>query len=96
MIEIIILIFLARKIGNLAERKGQPTGRWKLFLVLAWIGFEVVGITLSAIISGNLYMAMVFGLFCAFGGYLFIKSLLEKMPDKEGMDDWISNIGNEP
>jgi len=95
MLEIIILIFLTRKIGALAERKGQTSSKWKLFLVLAWIGFELTGMALSVIIAGNLYIALLFGLFCAFGGYLFIKARLDKMPDKESMDDWIRKIGNE-
>lgn len=95
MIEIIALFLLAKKIGMLAERKGQKPGRWKVYLVLAWLGCEFAGIFLSLMISGNMFLTLIFGLFCAFGGYLLVKRKLENMPDKERTEDWISNIGND-
>ncbi|MBL7717672.1 MAG: hypothetical protein JNL72_02450 [Flavipsychrobacter sp.] len=93
MIEILILIFLTRYIGGIAERKGQPAGRWKLYTVLAWFGFEVAGALISYLIVQNLMMNVLFGMVAAFGGFLFVKSILEKMPDKQ--DDWIDQIGRD-
>jgi hypothetical protein len=94
MLEIIILIFLTRKIGELAERKGQHKGWWKFYTVMAWIGCEIGGMMISMMITKVLVLNMLFGIFCAFGGYLLVKARLEKMPDKESMNDWINNIGN--
>jgi hypothetical protein len=35
MLEIIALVFLTRKIGDLAERKGLKKGWWKFYTVIA-------------------------------------------------------------
>ena len=43
MIEIIVLIFLTREIGNLATRKGLKSGLWKFYMVAGWIFMELVG-----------------------------------------------------
>ncbi len=95
MLEIIALIFLCRKIGNLAERKGLKPGQWKLFTVLAWIAAEFLGVVIGLILFGfnkeNLLGLMLFAVACAFGGYLFVKAILDKRPDK--MEDDIDNIG---
>ena len=81
MIEIIALIFLTRKIGALATLKGQAPRRWKLHTVLAWIGFEIFGVTVGLLISHNTNLALLLGIGCAFGGYLLMKYQLEKVPD---------------
>lgn len=94
MLEIIALIFLARKIGELASEKGQPTGKWKLFLVLAWIGFEILGVIVGVMLFGtdNLIGLGLFAIVCAFGGYLVVRSILLKMPDD--FNNEIDNIGH--
>ncbi|MFT3979325.1 MAG: hypothetical protein QM687_02570 [Ferruginibacter sp.] len=93
MLEIIALIFLTRKVGDIAGRKGLPPGRWKLYTVLAWFGCEIVGFFLGTMLFGqnNLIALMLFALFCAFGGYLLVKYNLDKHPDT--MEDDINNIG---
>jgi hypothetical protein len=93
MIELIILFFLTRSIGRLAMQKGQNPGRWKLYTVLAWIGFEFVGAFIGVSISHNLILGMLLGLGCAFGGYLLMKYQLDKMPDVS--DDWLQRLGND-
>jgi hypothetical protein len=95
MIEILVLIFLTRKIGDIAARKGVPVGRWKLYTVLAWILGEFGGLLLSMAITDNLGMNILFGIVCAVGGYLFVKYRLEQMPDHNENDDWINKIGQE-
>ena len=93
MLEIIALIFLCKKNGALAESKGLKPGTWKLYTVLAWIAAEFSGVLLAIIFFGktNLLGTMAIGLFSAFGGYLIIKSTLEKKPDT--LDDDINSIG---
>ena len=44
MLEIIVLIFLCRHIGEIAIRKGESANKWKLYTVLAWIGGEITGL----------------------------------------------------
>ncbi len=93
MLEIIALIFLCKKNGNLAARKGLKPGTWKLYTVLAWIVTEMTGVILGIILFGvdNLFGIMSLGLVSAFGGYLFIKAVLDKRPDS--LDEEIDSIG---
>ncbi len=93
MLEIFALIFLARKIGELAYQKGQPTARWKIFLVLAWIAFEIIGVVIGVALFGteNTIGLLLFAVVCAFGGYLLVRGLLMRMPD--AMDDEINHLG---
>ena len=93
MLDIIALYFLCKTNGNLAIRKGLKKRQWQIYTILAWIGAEFLGLLLAVNIfgNGNLWGLMSVGIFSAFGGYLVIKYLLEKMPD--AIDDDINNIG---
>jgi hypothetical protein len=94
MLEIIALIFLTKKIGETALRKGLPVGRWKLYTVLAWFGFEIAGFVIGAMLFGseNIIGLALFAMACAVGGYLVIKAQIDKMPDS--LDNDIDQIGN--
>ena len=83
MIEIIALIFLTKKIGILALRKGLKPGIWKLYTVLAWFGMEILGGIVGIIIFGenNIIPDMLIAIPSAIGGYHIIKTILEKKPD---------------
>lgn len=93
MLEIIALIFLCKKNGDLAFRKGLKPGTWKLYTVLAWIVAEIVGVIIGMMIFGqeNLIGLMLLGLACAFGGYLLVRAILEKKPDP--IEEDINSIG---
>ncbi len=95
MIEIFVLIYVCRKMGESASRKGLPPGRWKLYTVLAWILAEVLGYSLGKMLFGtdNWIGLLLFAFACAFGGYLLVRAILEKMPDS--IDDDINHIGRE-
>ncbi len=94
MIEIIVLYFLTKSIGATAAKKGLPTGRWKFITVIAWIGFEMMGLILGMAFFGteNIYSLMALGIVSAFGGYLMVKYILDKKPDNK-MNEDIDNIG---
>lgn len=96
MIEIIVLIFLCRKIGNKAQRKGLKPGQWKFITIMTWIGFEIAGIVIGMILFGfdknDLVGLMAFAVACAFGGYLLVNAAIDKKPDLNDTD--IDNIGN--
>jgi len=93
MIEIIALVFLCRINGRLAIKKGLPHKQWWMRTIVAWIIAEFIGVTLGIALFGtsNLYAVLGTGLFSAFGGYLFIRNLLERMPNSEEED--INRIG---
>ncbi|MEO6232866.1 MAG: hypothetical protein ABJB11_06580 [Ferruginibacter sp.] len=93
MLEIIALYFLCRINGKLAIKKGLNPTRWKIYTVGAWIVAEMIGVILGIFLFGqnNLPGLMAMGLVSAFGGYLYIKYILEHKPDS--LDDDINNIG---
>ena len=95
MLEIIILIFLTKKIGVLAGIKGLPVGRWKLYLVLAWIGAELLGAIIAVIIFGkeNLFSTFLVAIACAASSYFILTNYLNKLPDIVDEED-VNNIGN--
>lgn len=93
MLEIVALIFLCKRNGEVALKKGLKPGAWKLYTVLAWLGAEIVGVILGIILftQENILGVIALGLVSAFGGYLIIKSILDKKPDI--FDDEINRIG---
>ncbi len=93
--DIIILIFLAIKIGKLATSKGLPAGKWKLYLVLAWIAGEFVGAFIGVSIFGadNQVSWILIAIGCALTSYFILYNYLKKLPDVID-DNEINNIGN--
>lgn len=93
MLEIIILIFLTKDIGKLAQTKGLKPGTWKIYTVVGWVISEIIGIIIGFIIFGkdNLFSAALIGIAFAVTSYYIIKAQLNKLPDY--FDDEINNIG---
>ncbi len=102
MIEFFALIFLCKKNGDLALSKGVNVLKWKLITIGGWFLAEIIGLFLGVLFfgtsalanikaidsidKGQLYGLMAIGLISAFGGYLMVKSALEKMPDSYDED----------
>ncbi len=87
MLEIIILINLAKKIGVIVEQKGRKKGRYQFMMVAFWFGGEFFGAIVGAIVAelaleneglGNL-LAYILALLCAILGvvvaFLIAKNL---------------------
>jgi hypothetical protein len=93
MLDIIILIFLSIRIGNLAVKKGLKRRAWILYTVLSWLAGEVIGVVAGVAIfeQDNIVSIVLMGLAGAIGGYFIIKSVLDKKPDP--FDDDIKRIG---
>jgi hypothetical protein len=93
MLEIVALYFLCKTNGGLAERKGLKPLTWKLYTIFAWVVCECVGLMIAFSMFDKTNLFPIFGLavFCAFGGYLFVRKALENKPD--AMDDDINSIG---
>jgi hypothetical protein len=93
MLEIIALVFLTQKNGELAVQKGLKPGIWKLYTVLGWIVAEIFGIFVAVIMftEAPLIPAILLGLGCAFTSYFIIQSVLSKKPDH--FDEDINSIG---
>lgn len=92
MLEIIALILLTRYIGKKAEKKNLKPGTWKLYTVLCWIAGEITGIIVGMILFGKDIVSIILvALAGAIGGFLILKSVLDKKPDN--FDDDINKIG---
>jgi hypothetical protein len=85
MLEIIALIFLTRKIGDLAERKGLKKGWWKFYTVIGWFGGEIIGIVLSILLfqTEDTFALLPLGYAFAIGSYLILRAILSRKPDIE-------------
>lgn len=95
MIEIIVMILLARRIGNMALHKGLSVWRWRLYMIFSWLIGEILGVIVGMMIFGeaDLISCMIVGIAGAVTGYLFLKNRLERIPDVINDDD-INNIGS--
>jgi len=51
-LEILLLIALTRKIGDIIEQKGRKSGWFKLLTVVLWIGGEVIGAVTAGVTAG--------------------------------------------
>ena len=107
LVDIIALFFLCKRNGILAVQKGLSAKKWKWYTIIGWFTAEIVGIILGMLLFGtsnlenlndinaleksNFYGLAAIGLVSAFGGYLIVKAMLEKMPD--AYDEDIDRIG---
>lgn len=94
MLDLIILYFLTKEIGKLAHDKGLKPLTWKIYTVVGWLLFEVIGILTGVMIFGtdNLVSVLLLAIAFAITSYFIIKAQLNKLPDR--FDDDINNIGN--
>ena len=93
MLEIIAIIILSKKNGELAVRKGLKSGPWILYSVLCWIGFEFIGALIGILTFGreNIGPAYLLALAAAVSSYFFIRHLLNNKPDP--IEEDINRIG---
>ena len=73
------MIFFGRKLASIAKEKGR-SGAWALLGVGMWIGGEIFGIVLAALLGFDTIPMVLTGLGCAVAGALvayFIVSSLE-------------------
>jgi hypothetical protein len=89
MIEIIALIFILKEIKKLAIQKGVKPTKWKIYTVICWFIFEIIGFMAGMLFFGmeNIVPLLFFGLICAFGGFLVIRAVLLKKPDDYSDND---------
>lgn len=87
MLEVIALYFLSKRIGLLAEQKGENPTRWKWYTIFTWIGAEIVGVLVGMLIWGqNMYMLELAGVGFAIAGYFTLREALLKKDDVQPTD----------
>lgn len=96
MIEIIVLIFLSKRVKFIVEPKGYKPFNWQLKCILLWFGTEVVGLLASILIFGSdIYTAALSGLLCAIAAAIAYFRYIQNLPDLNSGDNWIDRIGQE-
>lgn len=95
MVDLVILIFLAWEIGNLASKKGLKAFTWRVYTVSGWLTGEIIGLAVGVTIFApdNLVSIILMGIIFGVTSYFLIKNHLNKMPDRQSTDDDISNTG---
>jgi hypothetical protein len=87
MLEIIVLFFLTRQIGQMADRRGLKPVMWKWKTVGYWILFEFLGLYFGLLLFGiskeSIIGVMLLAITSAFGGYLLVRRKLERIPETE-------------
>ena len=84
MLDIIILYFLAIKIGKLAAVKGLKPLKWKLITIGAWIFAEIIGLFVGLMFFtiDNLVSLMLIAFGFAITSYYFIYNFLNNLPQQ--------------
>ncbi|MCU4176266.1 hypothetical protein [Carboxylicivirga sp. N1Y90] len=71
MLEIIVIIFLSKRIGKIVRPKGHKVSKYIVTMILLWLSLEFLIVAIAFKVTGDLMSAMPFGLIgAAIGGYL--------------------------
>ena len=71
MLEVIAIITLGKSISKMTREKGLKPLKYVLLMIAMWIGFEIGGAMIGAILYGESPLVYLFALLgAAFGGFL--------------------------
>jgi hypothetical protein len=95
MLELILVIFLCRRVKGIVEPKGYKSGIWQFYVVLAWYGLEIGGAFISVMLGGSLLVAMLSAILCAIGGSIAVQQRAKALPDLTANDKWLDGMGKQ-
>ena len=85
MIEILALVFLGKKIAELAEEKGESPKKWRGIMIGSWFGAEILGFVIFAFTVGindnTIFPAAMVGLACGLVSYFVVRNMLSAKPN---------------
>lgn len=81
MLEIIGIIFFARKIGSIAQEKGLPVGWWRFYAVLAWILGEFTGGFIGGLLDQETIVILLLAYLCAGIACFTLYKIVSSKPD---------------
>lgn len=85
MLEILAIVFLGKKIAELAEEKGENPKKWKGIMIGSWFGAEILGIVIFAFTAGindtTVFPAVMVGIACGLVSYFVVRNMLSAKPD---------------
>ncbi len=83
MLEIILVIFLAKRIGKIAEKKGHKKRPNIIFFVVMWIAGEIIGALLGAFLAkGQIYTTYFLALIGAAVGAMIAFRIVNNLDDR--------------
>lgn len=83
MLEIIAIIFIGKKFGATAEKKGLPKGKWRLFGILSFIIPTYLLVFIIALSSDNLGLIFT-GYLAGIVSAIITYNVLQSKPDEIG------------
>src|SRR5262245_2158140 len=94
MLEIILLITLGKRIGNIVRPKGHKAGLYQFLLVILWFGGEILGAIFGTIIGAVVLqqneptlLAYLFALLGAAAGAVIAFVIAKNLPPTQAIDD---------
>jgi uncharacterized membrane protein YeaQ/YmgE (transglycosylase-associated protein family) len=82
MLEILLIIFLSKKIGRIAASKGRSQAGYIVLFVLLWVGGEFAGALYGAIQDEEGFLAYVYALAGAAAGAILAFIIVNALPDR--------------
>ncbi len=87
MLEILLIIYISRKIGAIAEKKGHKRRPNVIFFIVMWIAGELSGAMIGAFFSkGNLGITYLMAIVGAVLGTVLAFNVVQKLEDKNDSD----------
>lgn len=88
MLEVIVIYFLAKKIGSICEEKGHEPGKYKIIAALLWIVGEIGGMVIGFMMLGFesgmsfvLFFTITGGILGAILSFIIANSLPDQSED---------------
>ncbi|MFT7898450.1 hypothetical protein VBY74_00585 [Tenacibaculum ascidiaceicola] len=80
MLEILAIVFLGKKIAELAEEKGKSPKKWRGIMIGSWFGAEILGLVIFASTVGisddTIFPLAITGIACGLASYFVVRSIL--------------------
>lgn len=95
MLEILLLIYLCRRVKNTLTNKGHKVGLWRLWVVLTWFGLEIGGMFLFLALGSDLLISMLSGVLCAIGGSVALQRYVQSLPNIDNANKWLEDLSKE-
>ena len=80
MLEILLLVYLGKRLGAMLRAKGRSAGWMQALLVVCWFGGEIAGaitmILLFGVSDGAAYLGALFGAACGAAVVFIIANLM--------------------
>lgn len=93
MLEILLVVYLAKRIGKIAEKLGHKKRPHILFFILMWLAGEFIGAALGVFLfKGNMIPAYILALIGAALGTVIAFNVVQKLEDKSDSNSGVITL----